>query len=67
MASIKYLIDNKCAIVADCENELYKYLTAVIDDQQQLREYAVQAYMCGRAKHDKKQQRALLQQDLLVK
>lgn len=64
IASMKHLLDHDCAIVADNEQELYEKLSAVLDGTQQLREYATRAYMCGRSKHDKKQQKAILQQDL---
>ena len=65
VASIKHFVDHDCAIVADNEQELYEKLTSVLDDAQQLQAYAMQAYMCGRNNHDKKQQNAMLQQDLL--
>lgn len=65
VASIKHLIDNDCAIVADNEQDLYEKLSLVIDDTQKLNEYAERAYMCGRLNHDKKQQQTMLHQDLL--
>lgn len=64
VASVKYFIDYNCAIVADNEIKLYEKLSAVIDDKQQLHEYAAQAYMCGRMNHDKKRQEAVLKWDL---
>lgn len=62
-ASIKHLLDNNCAIVADNEQELYEKLSAALEDVQQLQRYAGQAYLCGRVHHDRKQQKAMLQQD----
>jgi hypothetical protein len=64
VASVKYFIDYNCAIVADNEKELYEKLSAVIDDKQQLYEYAARAYFCGRMNHDKRQQEAVLNRDL---
>lgn len=64
VASIKHLLDNECAIVADNEQELYEKLSLICDDMQQLQEYAVRSYMCGRRHHDKRQQKMMLQQDL---
>lgn len=64
VASIKYLIDYNCAMVADNEKELYEKLSVAIDDKQRLQAYAVQAYLCGRTNHDKKQQEAVLKRDL---
>lgn len=63
VASIKHLLDNNCAIVADNEQELYEKLSAALEDVQQLQRYAGLAYLCGRVHHDRKQQKAMLQQD----
>ncbi len=64
VASIKHLIDHNCAIVSDDEQDLYEKLLLLFDDTQQLHMYAKKSYMCGRENHDKKQQKAMLQQDL---
>lgn len=64
VASIKHLLDHKCAIVADNEQKLYEKLSEALRDMGQLQRYAVQAYMCGRSCHNKDQQKAMLQQDL---
>lgn len=64
VASIKHLIDHNCAIVASNEQELYEKLSSAIEDGQQLQDYAVNAYLCGRRNHDKKQQQEILQRDL---
>lgn len=61
VASIKYILEQECAIVADNEQELYEKLSSVIDDNQQLQTYAMKSYMCGRRNHDKKQQAELHQ------
>lgn len=63
VASIRHLIDNNCAIVADNEQRLYEILSAVIDDRQKLHAYAVRAYMCGRRNHDRNRQMVNLRQD----
>lgn len=63
VASIKHLIDNECAIVADNEQELNKKLSAVLDDMQQLQVYAERAYMCGHCHHNKSQQQTMLRED----
>lgn len=65
IASFQHLLNNNCAIVADNEQELYDKLSRVINDLEQLNFYAEQAYMCGRRNHDKKQQKEMLQRDLL--
>lgn len=64
VASIKHLIDNDAAIVADSEHELYEKLTFVFNDSLQLQRFAENAYMCGRNHHDNKQQKTMLQHDL---
>ncbi len=64
IASIRHLLDHDAAIVADNEQELYDRLMTLFEDEQQLQEYAERAYLCGRANHDKQQQKAVLEQDL---
>ena len=64
VASIKHLMDHNAAIVADNEQELYEQLALLLQNEQKLQEYAVQAYLCGRDCHDKKKQKAMLEQDL---
>lgn len=64
VASIKYLIDHKCAIVSDDEQDLYEKLRSVLDDRQQLQAYAMRSYLCGRRNHNQKQQKKMLYQDL---
>lgn len=65
VASIRHLIVNDCAIVADNEQELYEKLRIVLESPDKLQEYATQAYMCGRKNHDKKQQKEMLWKDLV--
>ena len=65
IAPFKHLLENDCAIVADNEEELYEKLLLAFKDTNKLHEYALQAYMCGRKNHDKKQQKELLSQDLV--
>ncbi len=60
VASIKHLLDNDAAIVADNETELYEKLVLFLNDEQALNEYAIKAYTCGRVHHDKKQQLEML-------
>lgn len=64
VASIKHLMDHNAAIVADHEQELYDKLALLVQEPGMLQEYALQAYACGRKNHDKKQQKAMLEQDL---
>ena len=64
VASIKHLMDHEAAIVADNEQELFEKLVSLLQDSQLLRDYSVQAYMCGRDYHDKKRQKTMLEQDL---
>lgn len=61
VASIKHLIDNDCAIVANNKEELYEKLSLIIDSTQQLHMYAMRAYLCGRSNHDKTKQKEMLQ------
>lgn len=64
VASIKHLMDHNAAIVADHEQELYDKLVLLLQEPGLLQQYALQAYACGRENHDKKQQKAMLEQDL---
>lgn len=65
VASIKHLIDNDCAIVADNRQELYEKLSTILNDAEQLQSYAKRSYMCGRINHSSQQQREMLQCDFV--
>lgn len=64
IASIKYLVDYDTAVTADNEQELFEKLSVLLKDDRLRQEYAVRAYLCGRANHDKRRISQLLQQDL---
>lgn len=64
VASIKHLIENNCAIVADNEKELYSKMNAVISNVRIMNEYAMKAFLCGVAHHNRRHQQAMLHQDL---
>lgn len=65
VASIKHLIDNDAAIVADNEQELYEKLAPLLSDMRRLQKYGISAYMCGRSNHDEKQQQTMLLEDFM--
>lgn len=64
VASIKHLIDNDCAIVVDSCNDLAEKLNVVIEDNEQLNEYAEKAYECGKRLHNRKDMLKMLYDDL---
>ena len=64
VASIDHFIKNDCAIVADNESELYKKLSAVIDDHSMLEKLAKNAYECGKKHHNKADIEKTLKDDL---
>lgn len=64
MASIDHLIKNKAGIVATSEPEIYTKLLEVIEDTSLLKEYAQNAYECGRINHQIDKIQEKLYQDL---
>ena len=64
VASIKHFANNNCAIVADNEDELYKKLFDTIDNYDKLKELSLNAFECGRKRHNKKDIDKMLKSDL---
>ena len=64
VASIKHFANNNCAIVADNEDELYKKLFDAIDNYDKLKELSLNAFECGRKRHNKKDIDKMLKSDL---
>ncbi|MBQ9150718.1 MAG: glycosyltransferase [Clostridia bacterium] len=62
-ASIRYLADHDCAIVAESPDELYRKLTAVLEDTSILDGLARRAYTCGKRHHEKTAIREMLTRD----
>ena len=63
-ASIKHLVDNDAAIVADNVNEIYSQLLKICNDFRLLDLYGKKAYECGRNNHSKEKIHNMLVQDL---
>lgn len=63
VASIKHLLDNKCAVVADSTEELFDKLTAVIFSPNKMNYLAERAYECGRRYHNKEDMLKMLYND----
>ena len=63
VASIKHLIDHDCAIVVDCEQDLYNSLSSIVDDKDALQDLARKAYECGRFCHNQDDMLAMLKCD----
>ena len=64
VASIKHLIDNNCAFVADTVDDLVKEISRCIVDKKLLNEYAMKAYDCGRRLHNQKDMLKMLRNDM---
>lgn len=64
VASMEHLIQNDCAITAQTEEELYQKLLKILEDKQQLDNFARKAYECGKKYHNKQDMQELLRQDL---
>lgn len=63
VASIEHLVRNDCAIVADCEEELYNKLCTAIDDKSKLEKLALKAFECGKKCHNKSEIDSMLKED----
>lgn len=63
VASIKHLIDNDCALVADTKNELLFKLNECITNSRIMHKYATNAYLCGMKHHNKEDVLKMLQTD----
>ena len=63
VASIEHLVRNDCAIVADCEEELYNKLCTAIDDKSKLEQLALKAFECGKKFHNKSEIDSMLKED----
>ena len=62
-ASIRHLRDNAAAMVAESPDELYRKLSAVLDDEVALDSLARSAYGCGRRHHERADIRQTLTRD----
>lgn len=65
-ASIKHLIDNDAAVVAQSAGEVYEKLKALCSNREQIAAYGKRAYQCGAQYHDKTAMQSMLMQDLRV-
>ena len=63
-ASIKHLIDNNAAVVAQSAPEVYEKLKALCEHREQLADYGKKAYECGAKHHDKSTMQTMLREDL---
>lgn len=64
VASIKHLVDNDCAIVANTSSDLVVKLSRVIEDKNLLNEYAQKAFECGKKLHNREDMLKMLHDDL---
>ena len=63
-ASIKHLIDNGAAVVAQSATEVYEKLKALCERREQILDYGKKAYECGAKHHDKTTMQTMLADDL---
>ena len=63
-ASIKHLIDNDAAVVAQSSSEVYQKLKSLCERREQISYYGKKAYECGAKHHDKAIMQAMLKEDL---
>lgn len=66
VASIDYLIRNRCAIVADNGSELEQKLTEMLADRTVLDAVTEHAYACGKENHSKQNIQTMVKNDLKV-
>ena len=64
VASVRHLLDNDAAVVAETADKVYEKLKQLLDHPQLLREYGQKAYLCGRRHHDKTAMQTMLMEDL---
>lgn len=64
VASINYLIENDCAIVADNEQELYDKILKMLDNENNLDMIAEKSYDCGKKNHHKPVLQKMVKNDL---
>ncbi len=64
VASIKHLIDNDAAVVAQSEKEVYEKLREVCQNTSVIESYAQKAYDCGKRHHRKDEMQKMLAEDL---
>lgn len=65
VASIKYLVDNDAALVAESEKELLLLLNRLSDDSELVAKYASKAWMCGKKNHQIKDIHDMIYRDLI--
>ena len=53
VASIKHLIDNDCALVADCVDKVEFEINRILNNKELLNVYANKAYECGKKYHNR--------------
>lgn len=63
-ASIKHLIDNDAAIVAQCEDDVERLLRDLMNYPEKIAEYGKKAYLCGAKHHDKKKIQKMIKDDI---
>ena len=63
-AFAKHLIDNKAAVVAECEKDVYVKLKELLDNPEKIHSYGKKAYECGKYHHSKEKIQAMLRDDL---
>lgn len=66
VASIKHLIDNDCAVVADNKDELKEKLLLCINNRDAMTAIAIKGYECGKKHHNKSQMNEMLAKDLKI-
>ncbi len=64
VASIKHLIDNDAAVVAQDKEQVYIKLKALLDNTENILNYETKAYNCGEKHHSKKPIQDMLISDL---
>lgn len=63
-ASIKHLLDNDAAIVAQNKNEVFEQLKRLINEPHLIVEYGRKAYKCGQQFHNRNQMQSMIINDL---
>ncbi|MCH5191180.1 MAG: hypothetical protein J1F23_03355 [Oscillospiraceae bacterium] len=63
-ASVKHLIDNDAAVVAQSAVEVYQNLKDLCENREQIANYGKKAYECGAKHHDKTTMQTMLREDL---
>lgn len=63
VASIDYLVQNRCAITAEREDELTEKLKEALLHPEKLSELAQRAHRCGRDYHDRNRMETMLRED----